>query len=187
MRQTLYDALVDGPIIAAAKNDEQVKRACESDCEVIFLLYGQIENLAETVDMVKEAGKIVFVHMDLVQGLSSHMDAVPFIKKYTKADGIISTKSEVIKKAKTLGFDTVYRIFAIDSKGMSNLPPHLREYTDLIEVMPGLMPKIITKVAKEHKVPVIAGGLISDKEDVVAALDAGALAISSSNEDVWGM
>ena len=35
------------------------------------------------------------------------------------------------------------------------------------------------------RVPVIAGGLISDKEDIIAALDAGAAAISSTNPAIW--
>ena len=34
-------------------------------------------------------------------------------------------------------------------------------------------------------VPVIAGGLISDKEDIIAALDAGAAAISTTKEELW--
>ena len=35
--------------------------------------------------------------------------------------------------------------------------------------------------------PVIAGGLISDKEDVIEALDAGAISVSTTNQDVWFM
>ena len=34
---------------------------------------------------------------------------------------------------------------------------------------------------------IIAGGLISDKESVVAALSAGAIAVSSTNHGVWEM
>ena len=34
-------------------------------------------------------------------------------------------------------------------------------------------------------VPVIAGGLISDKEDIIAALDAGAASISTTKEELW--
>ena len=33
--------------------------------------------------------------------------------------------------------------------------------------------------------PVIAGGLISDKEDVMGALGAGAAAVSTTNQKVW--
>ncbi|MGN1172092.1 MAG: glycerol-3-phosphate responsive antiterminator, partial [Lachnospiraceae bacterium] len=58
---------------------------------------------------------------------------------------------------------------------------------DVIEILPGVMPKIIRKVNGISKVPVVAGGLISDREDVMLALDSGAVAISSTSEKVWFM
>ena len=58
---------------------------------------------------------------------------------------------------------------------------------DYIEVLPGVMPKVIGKVCKMSKTPIIAGGLISDKESVMAALSAGAIAVSSTNHEVWKM
>ena len=58
---------------------------------------------------------------------------------------------------------------------------------NLIEVLPGLMPKIIRQVAQITGKPVIAGGLISDKKDVTRALSAGAVAVSSTNPAVWRM
>lgn len=45
------------------------------------------------VEKVKGSGKLAFVHMDLIQGLSSKEAAVDYISKFTKADGIISTKA----------------------------------------------------------------------------------------------
>lgn len=57
---------------------------------------------------------------------------------------------------------------------------------DLIEFLPGIvLPKMIKRINRVSRVPIIAGGLISDKEDVMNALDAGAIAISSTNEEVW--
>jgi len=57
---------------------------------------------------------------------------------------------------------------------------------DLIEFLPGIvLPKMIRRINKVSKVPIIAGGLISDKEDVMNALDAGAIAISSTDQRVW--
>ena len=46
---------------------------------------------------------------------------------------------------------------------------------------------MIKRINKVSRVPIIAGGLIADKEDVMNALDAGALAISTTNEMVWGL
>jgi glycerol uptake operon antiterminator len=36
-------------------------------------------------------------------------------------------------------------------------------------------------------IPIIAGGFIHEKEDVIAALHAGALAVSASNPKVWSV
>ena len=58
---------------------------------------------------------------------------------------------------------------------------------DVIEILPGIMPNIIKKVNTISKVPVIAGGLIADKKDVMTALKNGAVAISATSPDVWFM
>ena len=49
------------------------------------------------------------------------------------------------------------------------------------------MPKIIKKICKMGNIPVIAGGLVMDKEDVMGALSAGAISVSTTNQDVWLM
>ena len=54
-----------------------------------------------------------------------------------------------------------------------------------IVILPALMPKVVSRICRLSKVPVITGGLISDKEDVVSMLNAGAVCISSTNPDVW--
>ena len=58
---------------------------------------------------------------------------------------------------------------------------------DFIEILPGLMPRIISNLKKEVGHRVIAGGLISQKEDILNALDAGATAISTTNSELWYM
>ena len=57
----------------------------------------------------------------------------------------------------------------------------------MIEILPGVMPKVIKKICSQSRIPVIAGGLISDKEDIMAALGAGAVSISTTNQTVWFM
>ena len=58
---------------------------------------------------------------------------------------------------------------------------------DFIEILPGVMPKIIQKINKLSSQSVIAGGLISDREDVIDALNAGAISVSTTNQDIWFM
>ena len=188
MKQQLYDALSDNPIIMAIKDEEGLKACLKMPEEtVVFVLYGEVATIADITKQLKESGKQVMVHMDLIAGLSAREEAVDFIAKYTQADGIISTRYEQIKRGKQLNLSTIYRIFVIDSKALSNVNRHIGDYADIVEILPGLMPKIITRMRKALGVPIIAGGLIADKEDVIQALDAGAIAISTTNREVWEM
>lgn len=188
MKQEFYDAITGNPIIAAVKDEKGLKNCLEAaDASVVFVLFGEVSTISNIVKRIKDAGKTVVVHMDLIAGLSARVESVDFIAKYTDADGIISTRIEQIKRAKELSLSTVYRIFVIDSKVLDNVNHHISDYADIVEILPGLMPKVIRRMVKSMPVPIIAGGLISEKEDVIAALNAGAIAISTTNEGVWRM
>ena len=70
-------------------------------------------------------------------------------------------------------------------KNIENLNAVWTSRPDFIEVLPGVMPKVLGRIAKVSRIPMIAGGLITEKEDVIAALSVGAIAVSSTNQDVW--
>lgn len=180
------EAIENTPIIPAVKDEESLEVCLKSDSSVIFILFGDICGIADIVERIKEKGKLAMVHMDLIAGLGSKEISVDYIKKRTRADGIITTKPILVKRAKELGLAAVLRFFIIDSMALANLSRQTREARpDCIEVLPGVMPKVIRKITKENKIPLIAGGLISDKEDVCNALDAGAVAVSSTNTKIW--
>ncbi len=186
MKKEFKEALEDSPIIAAIKDDEGLQKCLHSDSRVIFILYGDIVSIADIVETVKSSGKIAMVHLDLITGLSSKEIAVDFLKKYTKADGIITTKPPLIKRARELGLYTILRLFIIDSMAYENIERQIKSAKpDLIEVLPALMPKIVSKICKMSSTPVIAGGLVSDKEDIMSLLQAGVTSISSTNEQIW--
>ena len=184
MKKLFKEALEDSPIIAAVKDDEGLSRCLTSDSRIIFILYGDIVTIGDIVETVKSAGKLAIVHLDLINGLSSKEVAVDFLQKYTNADGIITPT--LIKRAKELGLFTILRLFLIDSMAYENIDRQVKSSRpDLIEILPALMPKVIAKVCQSTSTPVIAGGLVSEKEDILALLDAGATSISSTNEKIW--
>lgn len=186
MKKEFKEALEDSPIIAAVKDDAGLKKCLTSESRIIFILYGDICSIADIVTAVKSSGKLAMVHIDLINGFSSKEIIVDFMKQYTTADGIISTKPQLIKRAKELGFYTILRLFMLDSMAYENITCQIKAAKpDLIEVLPALMPKAIAKVCKLSSVPVITGGLVSDKEEVMALLSAGVISISSTNEQVW--
>ena len=180
--------LEDCPVIAAVKDETGLKECLYSESQIIFLLFGDICSVGRYVEIAKSAGKMVFVHMDLINGLGNKEVAVDFIREHTGVDGIISTKPQLVKRAKELGLFGILRIFVIDSMAFGNIEKQCASLVpDAVEILPGLMPKIIKKLCSTVNVPLIAGGLISDKEDVMNALTAGAVAISVTNQRVWFM
>lgn len=186
MSISLRSIVEDCPVIAAIKDEEGLKRSLETDIGVVFVLYGDICNIADIIHQLKMGGKTVMVHIDLITGLSSKEIAVDYIRERTNADGIISTKPMLLKRAKELGLYTIQRFFVLDSLALENISKQAEaRYTDLIEILPGVMPKIIKRICSMISIPVIAGGLISDKDDVLSALDAGAVAVSTTRQEIW--
>ena len=184
----LLELLADNPVIAAVKDDQGLESALAGSVDVIFLLYGNILNLSELVDRVRAAGKAAFVHLDLADGLTNREIAADFVARRTAAAGIISTRSPLVKRGRELGLVSVQRFFLLDSMALENIEKDLaRDASDLIEVLPGLMPKMIRRLVQDTGKPVIAGGLISDKEDVTGALGAGAVAVCTTHPAVWSM
>lgn len=102
-------ALQDSPIIAALKNDEGLEQALGSDCAIVFFLYGSILNIDQLVARVKERDKMAFVHADLIEGMTAKDIAANFIAQRTQADGIISTRPNIIRRAKALDLLTIQR------------------------------------------------------------------------------
>ncbi len=185
---TLSQALDRSPIIAAVKDEDQLRVCLTSDCAAVFLLFGNICSIGGLVEQVKQAGKLAFIHIEFVDGLALREISVSFIRQYTQADGILSTKPALIRRAKELGLTAVQRFFLIDSIAFENVQKQLASgQADYVEVLPAVLPKILRGVCQAADAPVIASGLITDKEDVLTALDCGAAGISSTNPQVWFM
>ena len=84
-RESFREQLEDCPVIVAARNLEGLAHCCQSECGIVFILFGDVCNISKLADQVKSAGKLAFVHMDLVNGLSSRVISVDFIRKETRA------------------------------------------------------------------------------------------------------
>ena len=178
--------LVQSQVIASVKEEADIEKAINSQANIVFLLTGNLINMADYVKRLREAGKQIFIHIDFIDGLSNTKSAIQFIAYTWKPTGIITTKSSLIKHAKEVKLMTIQRIFLIDHAAISKgIEMSLSCRPDAIEVLPGLMPTIIDRLTRSVNIPIIAGGLIHTKEDILQGLEAGALAISSGNPSLW--
>ena len=176
MNHVFREIIEDCPVIATVKDMESLEKSFETDSQIIFILFGDICNISEIVERVKEEGRIAMVHLDLVSGFDGREIAVDFI----------STKTAQINRAKELGLYAVHRFFVLDSRSLENIRRQsAASKPDCIEILPGIMPKVIKRIVQHQHIPVIAGGLIDDKEDIMTALKAGATAISTTRQELW--
>jgi len=181
-----FNRINKNPIIAAINDISKLDDAIDSPCEVIFLLTGNIFNLKSIVDRVKSADMGIYVHIDLIEGFSKDMIALEYINKNIKPDGVITTKNSLIRAAKSMNIFSIQRLFILDSLALeSGIRSIHTSRPDAIEVLPGIMPKILRRIHQETRIPIIAGGLIEDKEDIIQCLKADSIGISTSMNELW--
>ncbi len=185
MRHKLIGLLEQSPVIPAVKDEAVLARAAGCESRVLFLLGGDLLTIPGWIAQAHAAGKQAVVHLDLVGGLALKEVAVDWLRQQG-ADGIISTRPHLIRRGRELGMLTVLRVFAIDSKAVGNLQKETEMVTpDVIEILPGTLPKVIERLSRKLPVPLIAGGLMADKGDILSALQSGALCVSTSEEGLW--
>lgn len=184
----IVDIVSNNPVIAAISTEEDALEAVQSSCEVVFLLSATLRDMATIVGRVHDAGKLIFIHVDLMKGLACDVEGLTYLKNTIHPDGIISTKGFVVKKAKEMGFVTVQRLFVLDSKSIDMGIKQLKDMKpDFVEVMPGALVKTIATISGRVTTPIIAGGLIDREQEVVQVLKAGGISVSTSAKALWAI
>ncbi|MGL4913610.1 MAG: glycerol-3-phosphate responsive antiterminator [Romboutsia sp.] len=183
----MRDLLEINPIIGAIKNDCEIEEVAKSDCDIVFLLNGDILTLKNKIDFLHKHNKKVFIHLDMISGISSSPVIVDYIKREFELDGIITTKTNIVKRALELDLKVIQRFFFIDSISVENAIESLRKVKpQAIEIMPGIIPKLIKRINKVYpNIPIICGGLIDEKEEIITVLSVGAMAVSTTDKNMW--
>lgn len=172
-------------IIAAVKSDEGLEIAIKSGVEIIFLLSPNIEKIKNQAEMVHNCGKKIFIHLDFAEGIGRDEYGIRFVKSQG-VDGIISTRTNIIKLARKLGLFSVQRFFIVDTQSIDTTVESAEaSKADMIEIMPGTMSKVIKRLKDRLKMPVVAGGLIETADEIKEAIDCGAAAVSTGKSELW--
>jgi len=136
-------------IIAAVKNEAEFQAALASDVKLIFHLVPNIMTLQDNIKQAHSSGKSLFIHLDLAEGIGRDRAGLLYLAQ-AGADGIISTRAQMIQFAKELGLVTVQRFFLLDSKGIESIDEMLKHTSPhLIELMPGVICKSIRHIIQK--------------------------------------
>ncbi len=171
-------------VIAAVRTNEELLCAAASDVRTVFHLSPNILTLENDIKILHSAGKKLFLHLDLAEGIGRDRCGIEYIKRLG-ADGIISTRTSIIKYARELGLFTVQRFFIVDSQSVYTTIETLKSSkAQMIEVMPAMC-KTIIRLKKNVDIPIIAGGLIETEEEIAEAITSGAEAVSTGKKELW--
>ena len=175
------------PVIPAVRRNEELSAALDSPSETIFLLKSSIFDLPDALKAAHRADKKLFIHADFTDGVSRDVHGLGFLRTIG-CDGIISTRANLVKYASDAKLFSVGRYFLIDSRATDTALESISQtHPSMIEIMPGVIPKVITRFASGTDIPVIAGGLIESEREVRAAIEAGAAAVSTSRTELWNI
>jgi len=187
LRKGLEEYFEDFNIIAGISDDSRLEKALFSKVLAVFLLNANLTKLDQYAKKCKKHDKKLFLHLDLMKGMSSDKEAIKFLAENELCDGIITTHKNLIEYAKSEGLYTVQRIFVLDSGTIKNGIKSLKKVRpDAVEILPGLMtPHFLNQLNVEIDIPFIAGGLIRTRKEVDKLFEKGVLAVSTSEDDLW--
>lgn len=173
-------------ILPAIKKMKDFERILKSDFEYLVMLDLHLTQLASISKYARSHGKKLLLHADLIQGLKNDECSAEFLCQVVKPYGLISTRGAALKTAKKNGVLAIQRLFLLDTIALeTSYKLAQRVKPDYIEVLPGIVPQLIIRVQQDTGIDIIAGGLISKKEEITSVLDAGAKAVTTSCEDLW--
>ncbi len=174
-----------GKIICATRTDEEFTLALSSKPELIFDLSPDVLTLTEKAKRAHEANKKLFIHIDLASGIGKDKSGILYAKS-CGVDGIISTRMNIIKIARELGLFTVQRFFIVDSQSIYTTIDSVKSAKpDMIEIMPALLYKTLSRLSHELSTPIIAGGLIESEDELNTAIFSGAVSVSTGKRELW--
>lgn len=92
---------INNKVIAAVRTNEELIRAAASDVKIVFHLSPNILTLENDIRILHRAEKKFFLHIDLAEGIGRDKSGIEYIKRLG-VDGIISTRTSIIKYAREL-------------------------------------------------------------------------------------
>ena len=175
------------PIAAAIRTEKDFSTALRSNVDMVFLLHSNIMTVNQCVKEIHSAGKKAFIHVDFAEGIGKDRFGLEFLAKQG-VDGVLTTRTNIVKSARDFNLITVQRFFIVDSHSVGTSIESIKiSKPDIIELMPGIVTKKIKEFSEKADMPIIAGGIVETVEEVRAALAAGATVVSTGEADLWNI
>lgn len=177
------------PILLAISQMKDFEKFLKSTLDTCILMDFHINLLPAMMQSAHAAGKKVYLHADLLRGVSADEFGCEYLCQRLRADGIISTKPKVLEAARRNHVTTILRLFLIDTKSLEKGVTLIRSLQpDHVELLPGLACDAISDLKQRLGSTVdqsfLCGGLIKTPTQITRCLEAGACAVTLSDRQL---
>lgn len=187
MTTALAARLARQPVIMAIYGMEQLKTALSSKGRVCILANIDLVKLEPVITLLKDAGKFIFVNIDSCHGLSQDKEGIDYVAE-AGAMGLLSTRLQTISRARKCGLISMQKIFVTDrSTWLRSMNAIEQSEPDYIQLMPSPMLGLLSKSECTKLPPIVASGFVCNRQHVTTALNHGAVAVSSSDSELWDL
>ena len=183
----LFEAFDHVPVAAVIRHAEALPRALASQVPAIFFVRAPAFHLGPLVWAVQARGKMAFVHIDLIAGLGKDRAGIAFLAREIGVNGIITSHSSLVAAAKAERVIAMQRLLLHDDLALPSALAALdHARPDIVEVLPGVIfPLVVDRIRARVPLPIIVGGFVTEPEQRNAALERGAVAISTGTTSLW--
>lgn len=181
--------LCNGPVIPACRTEEDFACALRSaNSPSLIILFGDINTLPEITQRAEKVGKLLLIHLDLLNGVGRDRAGIVFLSRLG-VRGLVTTKPQLGKMAQQEGMRVIQRMFLVDSESLRTGIHMLKGFRpDAIEALPASTPaSVLAELKAATDVPILAGGLVRTRADVELAVANGACAVSTSQRELWNL
>src|SRR2546429_433684 len=183
----LFEAFDHVPVAAVIRRAEDLPRALASQVPAVFFVRAPAFHLGPLVWAVQARGKMAFVHIDLIAGLGEDRAGIAFLAREIGVNGIITSHSALVAAAKAERVIPMRRLLPPDDLALPSALAALdHARPDIVEVLPGVIfPLVVDRIRARVPLPIIVGGFVTEPEQRNAALERGAVAISTGTTSLW--
>lgn len=180
--------MLEQRIIPAIYNHKKMKIFLESDLKYGILMNFQLAQLEDLVKIMKKNNKKVLIHSELIKGLSSDEYGAIYLIQSLNVDGIISSKPKVIEVCRKRSVLGIYRFFLKDTISLEqSIEIGNRLRPQYVEILPSACYDLIPYIKERLNCEVLMGGLIKDADLAKKCFQHGALALTTSDVELWSL
>ena len=184
---TFVARLAEAPCCAAIVDKARLEAAMASRAPAIFVLRGNGLDLSDMIRRVHDGGKLIAVHLDLVDGLKADHWGVSWLAR-SGVDAVITSHGQLMSVIRNEGAIAIHRLLLSRREHLDTAVTALaRSRPDIVEILPGVVLPAIAGLLPKLEVPMLAGGFIRTPLDARAVLAAGAVGVTTSSEGLWDL